>query len=213
MGSQSTVAKWVVRHPTLDIALVKLQKPLAMNGLTYGHRFELEPTPASELIGETAQCYGYGRFTFQGGGGTLRTAELEIIDAPTNEIKFGRNDDGQAHWRGDSGSSCLYNGKVIGPVCYCVYSLSAQEVYSCGGISSAVVYGWAMTHIRDTRSAPSVDLNGDGITDLFLYDPSGTENPRGVAHRVLFNSSGSVSSSVQLATNWRLNWEINGRQD
>ncbi len=63
---------------------------------------------------------------------------------------------------------------------------------------------------RNTWEIYPGDYNGDGITDLFLYDPTGTENKRGVAYRVLFNRDGEIEpgAELQLSTRWRNTWEI-----
>jgi hypothetical protein len=108
MGTQTVGTTRVYRHATRDVALVRLAAPMVMNGTTTGYRFSGWYTGApSTLVGETLDCYGWGRNTASGGFGTLRTADLDVSSAAADEYTLGVNDDGQIIFRGDSGGPCF----------------------------------------------------------------------------------------------------------
>jgi uncharacterized delta-60 repeat protein len=108
MGTQTAAAATVYRHDALDVALVQLATPMRMNGSTAGYRYAGDYTAApSTLVGKTLDCYGYGRSTYDGGGGTLRSADLKVTSATTKHYKLEPNASGQALWLGDSGGPCF----------------------------------------------------------------------------------------------------------
>ena len=90
MGSQNVAALRVVRHPTLDVALVELASPLAMSGNSTTFEFQgFHTALPSSLVGKSLVCYGYGIVaTDNSGVGTLRTATLETIEATATEIEL-----------------------------------------------------------------------------------------------------------------------------
>lgn len=111
MGSQERAATRVVRHPSLDVALVKLAAPMQMGLSTTGYVSNpLYNQAPSTLLGKTLDCYGYGVSSYDGSGsGVLRTADLKVIETMYNEIRTGVNSRGQALNHGDSGGPCFYN--------------------------------------------------------------------------------------------------------
>jgi hypothetical protein len=111
MGSQERAATRIVRHPSLDVALVRLASPMAMGIATTGYyAMPLYTMPPSTLVGATLDCYGYGVNTLdQDGAGVLRTADLPVISSAYNSIRVGLNARDQALNHGDSGGPCFYN--------------------------------------------------------------------------------------------------------
>jgi uncharacterized delta-60 repeat protein len=111
MGSQTAGTERVFRHATLDVALVKLSAPLAMNGATTGYQFQGFHTGApSTLVGKTLDCYGYGWSTTAGAGfGTLRNAKLKVTSSSSDAYVLAANAKGQIVYRGDSGGPCFYD--------------------------------------------------------------------------------------------------------
>ena len=111
MGSQNVSALRVVRHPTLDVALVELASPLAMSGNATTFEFQgFHTGTPSSLIGAKLVCYGYGWGASDGSGvGTLRTATLETLRATATEIELMTNSKLQMLAPGDSGGPCYYN--------------------------------------------------------------------------------------------------------
>ncbi len=111
LGAQAIPAAEVIRHPTLDAALVRASSALMIGSppITGFDRGLWRGTAAS-LVGRLTQCVGYGLNDIDGpdvGGGTIRTAALPIdrLDGP--HLVLLPSIRGQILAPGDSGSSCL----------------------------------------------------------------------------------------------------------
>jgi hypothetical protein len=105
----------VVAHPTLDVALLHLKAPIAINGLTYGFARPLYNQATSTLVGQSLACYGYGRFSTvlladsPDGKLRLREGDLTARSSTTTE-KFEldvNKKKGQITFSGDSGGPCF----------------------------------------------------------------------------------------------------------
>ncbi|MDB4997994.1 MAG: uncharacterized protein JWM74_5426, partial [Myxococcaceae bacterium] len=115
MGSQSFLAKEVLRHNTIDAALVHLDTPMTVDGNSTTWRRRLWPLPATYFgPGFSVPCYGYGGWTYDGAGwGPLRNAFLPISAHATINFQYfpiaiENNSRGQGLAHGDSGGSCTY---------------------------------------------------------------------------------------------------------
>lgn len=106
LGGATAHGTQVFLHPTLDVALVHLDssflnasgRPFA-NPLYLGSGYSLVPGPL--------YCQGWGRNTFGGGSGVLRSATLTVEAGNTRWFRLKPNSAGQIQWRGDSGSACF----------------------------------------------------------------------------------------------------------
>jgi len=97
---------------TTDIGLIRVAQPFPIAADASGYTNELWPFEASDLVGKTVECYGYGYNTTEGTGfGTLRHASLLVSDYGTPNAgmyTFVQNELGQIQSYGDSGSGCFY---------------------------------------------------------------------------------------------------------
>ena len=157
MGTQYTKAVWIGLHPNLDVALIRLEKPLKMYGKNYGFVHKLYTGAGWKLKGHDVKCFGYGYNSFNGGFGTLRTAKVPVIGTLKNHITVGPNSNGQVPWAGDSGSSCIgiktaHRG-IVGVAESCAYSSTTQQVFSCNFVSSATFYKWVESTLRSCRGS------------------------------------------------------------
>ena len=110
MGSQVTVAQSIIRHPVLNVALVKLADAMVLGKSTAGHLPPLHRGDATGLIGRHVQCFGYGKNTFAGGiSDVLRTATLRVADEWTTKLRLVPGAAGQAARPGDYGGACVIN--------------------------------------------------------------------------------------------------------
>ena len=110
MNGQTGTADAIIPHPTMDVALVHLVAPLAVNGSTtgFGRAFY-----GSDVTGLTLRCFGYGLDTFTTGWGTLREASLPVGTVTTDGYSLTPNSSSQITWRGDSGGVCLAHDRWI----------------------------------------------------------------------------------------------------
>lgn len=93
----------------IDVALLRLEKPLEINGRLDGESVELTHTDQG-LAGDVALCMGYGEQGCEGSD-TLRAgfATVQGIDSANGHIDYGYYNYEQIGWlpsAGDSGSSC-----------------------------------------------------------------------------------------------------------
>ena len=124
MGAQLTSAAEIFIHPNLDVALIRTADPLTVGGQRTGFvRRLLHELPGGAIPNfSNVQCYGYGRSTFSGGSGTLRSATLQAFRYPYFDgpevLRVAKNSAGQIPWEGDSGGTCFYqrafNQEMIG---------------------------------------------------------------------------------------------------
>ncbi len=129
MGSQASVADAIVRHPTLDLAMIRLRSPLAMNGSTSGYvrYFYFDFVPPATL---PVQCFGYGT----GAAGTLSTGSFTATNSgsPLRNISSGSNTSQQGVVTGqplgiasgDAGGACLNGDTLYGVLHDCSWRLT-----------------------------------------------------------------------------------------
>lgn len=125
MGSQTSVGAQIILHPSTDAALVRLDRPFAMDGSTYGFRRDLYPQDTNtHTVGSNLECRGFGLGDhFAGtGAGVLRSAHLPIRGFNFSwygynfDLALSPNAQGQFNTFGDSGASCLKtmpDGKLV----------------------------------------------------------------------------------------------------
>lgn len=105
------VIPWSTTSFTTDVGLIRVSEPFPIAVGANGYTNSLWPFPASQLVGRTVECYGYGQNTvdFQGFG-TLRHASLpvESYDPSDGRYLLRINSLGQITYYGDSGSGCFY---------------------------------------------------------------------------------------------------------
>jgi hypothetical protein len=183
MGSQTRTVNRVVDHPTMDITLARVSSGFTMNGSTTAHRLMLRRNVLAE--GSTVQCSGYGRNTYTGGFGTLRTASLTIDDNANGRYSFKPNSAGQIQWKGDSGSTCIdEDGYAIIVATNCPNNSTTQTVTSCYGPSSDTFIEWSDNivhgyfgdswvahdwHCIAGEDCHLGDVDGDGDDDLITF--------------------------------------------
>lgn len=105
-----------------DYALIELSSPLEVNGSTTNFVNLIYDGDDDDLEGRQVFCAGYGNGTeavaatntFGGNGGVLRSATLTVTDTGGNTLTLGRNGNNQIGSPGDSGSTCFWNGRVLG---------------------------------------------------------------------------------------------------
>jgi hypothetical protein len=189
MGSQTRTATRVVDHPTTDVSLARLSAPMAMGGSTNRWRRPLRRTVLP--VGTTVQCYGYGRDTFGGGSGTLRTAALAISSTADPNYAFDANASGQIQWLGDSGGGCIDGaGNALFVQSGCSY-FEGGPVVSCWGTRADVIAEWADRIIYgyfgslqlahndecfDGEDCYFGDVDGDGADDLVTFSQGASGN-------------------------------------
>lgn len=144
-GIKQGVAE-IVLHPTLDVALVRLIAPFQVNGQAAHFYNPVYRGTTLSLDDRTLTCYGYGRNTFTGGTGTLRTADLVVEPYSPTEYKTLTNAAGQQLWSGDSGGPCtLTEGGfryLTGVTSWCHYRSASQTVTACYQVSAEVYHDW-----------------------------------------------------------------------
>jgi len=121
MGSQAAAMKKIYLHPTLDVAIAKLVKPMQMRNSTSGYQMGLYQGVPERIVGKDLNCFGYGDQAFTGAqDGLLRTAILTvdrlqplgqeyICSGVICSYAVVNNADGQIIYFGDSGGGCFYN--------------------------------------------------------------------------------------------------------
>ncbi|MFC1643070.1 trypsin-like serine protease [Myxococcota bacterium] len=91
INPQAIQTSKIVKHPSLDVALVKLASPMSIpNSLlaswtTSEYSKSISSETTSSIAGLRAICAGYGNDTFEGGQGTLRWAGEFILQEDTME--------------------------------------------------------------------------------------------------------------------------------
>ena len=143
-------------HPSIDVALIRLPSAFTVNGGTNTVFNTVISRNASELIGQSVICQGYGRNTYNSGSGTtLRTATLTIQDASGDNVLFTPNPSSQIQWKGDSGGTCFYTeaGRtmLVGVNSYCNATPATSTVNSCTLVSGSSARNW----IDETMFRPS----------------------------------------------------------
>lgn len=133
-GASSATADRLEIHPSLDVALVHLATPLrTATRASYSNALYLGSN--ASLVGTTLACYGYGQSTFDGGSGTLRTANLQVVGEEGSGYRLAPNLSGQIKWRGDSGGPCVRSVDgvrfITGVASYCYFDSAKKTVTGC----------------------------------------------------------------------------------
>jgi hypothetical protein len=111
-----------------DFALIRLNQPIVLNGLSDGLYNPVYTGTDASLVGQAATCVGYGNNAWataaapgvparaQTGLGTLRTALLSFASASSNVLTIAPNANvpAQIVTAGDSGSTCFFNNRITG---------------------------------------------------------------------------------------------------
>jgi hypothetical protein len=168
-ASQVSPAAELVLHPDLDVALIRLARPLTVNPALTSLPQQLFPGPIAAMDGQVADCFGYGRNTVSGGAGTLRTAALTLRTVLINAglLVVYSNDVGQIPWSGDSGGSCLFTHQgrryLTGVFSTCTALVSPFE---CHQVAAPVIEAWvrATARPRDDARAAAVLEQGAAVT-------------------------------------------------
>jgi hypothetical protein len=100
-------------HPDTDVALVKLQFPIEMNGKLTGYKRAINTVPGDQLIGFPIFCYGYGLPSFP----TLRVGLMQITGITSDATYRGESwsqTNGALMVAGDSGGVCMgWDGAIV----------------------------------------------------------------------------------------------------
>ena len=131
----------VFLHPTLDVALLKLSGDFVNPATNLPYPAQLYSGDASSLVGHTVVCQGWGDNTLNSGSGTLRTANLPILQMDGTSYRIGPNSQGQIDGHGDSGGSCYLNSQIVGVQSTCVFS--GSTVGYCDQVAVENFYSWA----------------------------------------------------------------------
>ncbi|HEY3496643.1 MAG TPA: trypsin-like serine protease, partial [Polyangiaceae bacterium] len=109
MGGDATRASEVLHFPDDDFALIRLERPLFMNGSQSGFFRRFFWGSKWELRGFTLRCSGYGMFDFVNDpDDNLRQADLvAAVSSTWGDLLAVRNAAGQQMYEGDSGAACL----------------------------------------------------------------------------------------------------------
>lgn len=174
LGPQSSTTRYVVHHPSLDAALVRLDTPLRGG----------KPRLADVVRpGQTVKCYGYGRDSFRGTTGSLSSAWLTVDSTSPTEITFRLNASGQLQNKGDSGGTCLDSaGAAIGVD----FERPTTDVVHL--VPMPAIAAWVRSHTSKEAIIPwrhfASDAAGNyGATGYWRFDPGGA-----VARNVLQSS-------------------------
>jgi hypothetical protein len=139
------------RHFTIDLALVRLNAPLA------GY----EPLPLAAEAGVAGQAYriaGFGLTAPNVGksGGVLREVTLPGV-APVSKIQLRLQEPGSAagSCQGDSGGPVLRDGLLIGVLASAV---GPDRGRGCGGLTGVALIGTALPWIRASAAKMGISL-------------------------------------------------------
>jgi hypothetical protein len=109
-----------------DYAIVELSSPFDIGGAADNFFNPIYQGTDASLLGQNLACGGYGwNFaatppagnqpgTPGGGGGTLRSAVLNVGSANGSTLVLNQNASNQIGAPGDSGSTCFFNNQVVG---------------------------------------------------------------------------------------------------
>lgn len=112
MGAEVGIGERIFKHDGLDVALVRLDAPMEVQGSTSGFAgFVMWTWDNSVLEGYAMRCTSYGNNRHEGGHwrgfGVARTAELTVSSTSATSIHYLPNDRGQITIFGDSGGACV----------------------------------------------------------------------------------------------------------
>lgn len=115
-GASAAIGVQVVRHPTLDVALVELGSSITnQNGVTLAT--PIFTGTAASLQGQSVYCQGFGVRTPNDSAtyGTLRSATMTVAGAGTGSMFFFPNGAQQSLAGGDSGAGCYLHPPGVTP--------------------------------------------------------------------------------------------------
>lgn len=193
MGGQERFVSSIVQHPSLDVALLRVDPPMSMNGRTTGFQRQLYPHPTNTLQPNTMlTCQGYGEteWNAHNGDGQLRTAVLPVRGVNFTwwglhfDLGLNPNAAGQFLGHGDSGSSCTIaiNGQhvVTGVTSFGYRSFDATIT---GLVGAESFRGWYEGIVTPSANRSqqwgtagdkplAADFDGDGKSDFVVFRPS-----------------------------------------
>ena len=151
-GGQSATATEVIRHPDLDVAIVRsvtnFPRPNDIEGGFSWPAMFASAVPGL-LDGRSVDCYGYGRNTFDGGTGTLRRGDdLNVSNSQQGVFRTYPNPtDKEVQWKGDSGSGCFLRNQVgnlmqVGVENSCVFDGTKKQVLYCNNVPVGEIGPW-----------------------------------------------------------------------
>jgi hypothetical protein len=154
MGSLTTFASDIFLHPEqfVDVAVVWLQTPLAMNNSTYGYRREIAMATPAQLDNGTLIIQGYGRNTATGGGGpnNLRWGLCASKERSARLTSCFPGPGGTIQHFGDSGGpGSVYAAglPVVFVLTDCFDDDATGTPYECIGDTSSAWYPWAWWYL------------------------------------------------------------------
>ena len=150
MDGQSLKAGEVMT-PAIDVALLILPRFFQTNGQTWGWHARIYSGTNASLKGAPVDCEGYGRNTYSGGSGTLRSAALTIGWTSPSLLRTYPNSAGQIAWKGDSGGTCFYGPYITGVASLCHTLRTIVE--SCDYIGPENLRPWVLNRLGWMASA------------------------------------------------------------
>ncbi|KYG02469.1 hypothetical protein BE21_54940 [Sorangium cellulosum] len=161
VNPQTKTVAQVIKHPTLDVALLKLSSPLAMPaGLfqpwsTTGYQKTISSRTTNAMSGLAVNCAGYGRNTFTSGSGQLRWASFSVGPESSTFFIVQNNSLSQVPWHGDSGGPCYptadpFATEVLSVAKECVFGVppgGTGNVHYCRYTSAQAFRSWVLSNI------------------------------------------------------------------
>jgi hypothetical protein len=159
----------VYRTHQLDMGLVKLARPLRVNGATAGLRTEFDRGDAEDTSGLSVICHGIGANSCDATGAwTMREGRSTVV---STEPDFLQVQGTQTPLWGDSGGSCtLARGSRVG-IAGIVNTASCEQADL---LSASVLRPMAHAVMASDgfgASLATADLDGDGRTELIVGAP------------------------------------------
>ncbi len=139
-------------HPTMDVALVRVDEPFPVAGTTYDVN-RLWPGSTQDLVGEQGDCYGFGFDTYYDWLGPLRHGVMPLSSAGSADFyRIDPNSEGQIIWMGDSGGPCFVDrdgeSYLTGVHVLAWHNESEQRVLYSWDASAAAFDDWAMERAK-----------------------------------------------------------------
>jgi hypothetical protein len=182
MGAQSAVADAIVRHGTLDVALVHLATPMAVNGSSTGHFQAMFLSPASGLLGDALDCVGSGYTTPSGGGGAVRHAMVPVVGVDADGVRYrlGPNALNQLPWTGDTGGACFDGDYLTGVQSSC--TTEPGGALRCTQTALSAVANWVNDTIRASWTAANNQRANAWVIPVSQSESTVTGSTTGATH-------------------------------